>query len=177
MKLILLLFISTLIFADCLDDPIPTTQESVSETLRCFQDEIKSLKESSQTIEVKAIEGLPLPTVSKSGFAGNFRYDLHECKRTGTTLKCTLTITNTSDKDIMNGLFQGKVYDENGNIVNIRSNFIAGQKSVMARDFIAKVPVNAYFVVNDIPPSSTQLTAIKLNTSFGELVLKGIVIQ
>ncbi len=179
-KLLLsLLIITPLLIANCIKTEIPPANNNeMYEIIKCLQDEINTLKQSKpSSITVNAIEGLKKPTVEASTiFKNRYIVDLHGCTRSNTSVTCNLTLTNKG-KDTIFYIYGGKVFDERGEKYKIESVSILKNMGNKGKELISLVPVPAQFSINNIPTSSTQLTAIKLSTQMGNIEFRGIAIK
>lgn len=170
------LLTTSFLYADCIN-PTTTlnTQENIKKVLDCFQKEITILK-SSKAVTVNEIDGLPKPTIEKTTIIGSYEYNLLGCTRKSSSVTCKLRIVNMG-KDSRSSIISSYVYDEKGQKFRISAAFILDKQASSKSDFISKVPMSAYFTVNNFPTDSTQFTAIKLSTDSGQVVFKGIAIK
>jgi hypothetical protein len=176
--LLIVAFVTQLLNAECLSSTSKDlTNDELQKTLQCFQDEINELKKAT-IVKVVQIEGLEKPTISKSMTKGNFRFDLHECKRQSDQVLCNITITNIGKKD---DVFQyyggGKTYDEKGKVYKVSDKYILDELGTTKREAIAKIPMKSHFIIKDFDKDSTIFSALKIGTSRGQIFFKNIAIH
>lgn len=165
--LITLVFITNNAFAECISKE-PQVLSDVMEILHCLQNEINTLKgreqNSSKNIIIKSFEKTTKASISKSVNLDGFQVDLLNCKRRGTSVVCSLEITNLG-KDERNFRIMGYEFiDELG---EGEDTYKFSDNGKVSRKFFTNVTVkDVKFIINNVPEDRTQFIKFYIKVEF-----------